>query len=161
LACARLLWTRPCVGGIKYICIQKIRLVPPKNVVIQNTCDLFGLFTIKSSIIPRRLGLSQRQSSFRETNKHKNASVSENNKIRNKYILFFHVKVRPMAESYDCRWCQRSFSKPYNLYIHERCHAAGMLKTLQPLYSRKLPSSRYVGNPTTSIFKKDNRQQVR
>ena len=24
-----------------------------------------------------------------------------------------------MAESYDCRWCDRSFSKPYNLLIHE------------------------------------------
>ena len=28
-------------------------------------------------------------------------------------------QVRPMAESYDCRWCDRSFSKPYNLLIHE------------------------------------------
>ncbi|XP_023335997.1 protein drumstick [Eurytemora carolleeae] len=36
------------------------------------------------------------------------------------------MKVRALAESYDCRWCQRSFSKPYNLYIHERSHATGL-----------------------------------
>jgi hypothetical protein len=36
------------------------------------------------------------------------------------------MKVRPMAESYDCRWCDRSFSKPYNLLIHERCHASAL-----------------------------------
>ena len=41
-------------------------------------------------------------------------------------LIIINIKVRALAESYDCRWCQRSFSKPYNLYIHERSHATGI-----------------------------------
>jgi uncharacterized Zn-finger protein len=32
-------------------------------------------------------------------------------------------KIRPTVETYDCRWCDRSFTKPYNLLIHERNHS--------------------------------------
>jgi len=34
------------------------------------------------------------------------------------------LKIRPVGETHDCRWCDRSFSKAYNLMIHERCHVA-------------------------------------